>query len=59
MSSEQEPEHQPADLQHEPDGSDVLTLVDLFDQMDRAAFQRALDSRDNTPHPTLHTTWKR
>jgi hypothetical protein len=55
MSSEQEPEHQPADLQHEPDSSDVLTLVDLFDQMDRAAFQRALDSRDNT----LHTTWKR
>ena len=51
LPPEQEPPNQPIESNREPDDSEVLTLVDLFDRIDRAAFHRALDHRDNHYRP--------
>ena len=51
MPPEQEPPSKPAESRREREDPAVLTLVDLFDRMDREAFYRALDYRDNYYRP--------
>lgn len=47
MPKEKEPREQPAETAREQaDSADSLSLVDYFDQMDRAAFRRSLEYRD-------------
>ena len=45
MSTPEEPGQSPAPSDHERD--ETVNLVDLFDQMDRDAFERALKHRDS------------
>ena len=46
MSNPEEPSQAAAENQREPDATDTVSLVDLFDELDRAAFERALAQRD-------------
>ena len=46
MSNPEEPSQSAAESQHDPDTTETVSLVDLFDELDRAAFERALAQRD-------------
>lgn len=39
-------DHDDAPPESSPDGADLQSLTDLIDQLDRAAFRRALANRD-------------
>jgi hypothetical protein len=47
MSTPEEPSEQPANADSDGETGDTVSLVDLFDQLDRAAFRRALKQRDS------------
>lgn len=47
MSSAEEPRPNPADPKQDDDTTETVSLVDLFDKLDRAAFERALAQRDS------------
>jgi hypothetical protein len=46
MATEKEPREKAAETEHDRESVDEMSLVDYFDQMDRDAFRRALESRD-------------
>lgn len=46
MATEEEPRQKTVETEQEYETRDAMSLVDLFDQMDRAAFQRSLAHRD-------------
>ena len=48
MPTPEEPGTQPAMTDSESDSAETVSLVDLFDQIDRRAFRRTLEQRDNT-----------
>jgi hypothetical protein len=53
MPIREEPGDKPAPPEPEAEGSETVSLVDLFDQIDRKAFRRALEQRDSTyPDPS-------
>ena len=47
MPITEEPDKQSAEPETGRDSIDSVSLVDLFDQLDRASFRRALELRDN------------
>ncbi|HUF71892.1 MAG TPA: hypothetical protein VMR74_03220 [Gammaproteobacteria bacterium] len=47
MSTYEEPSELPARADPERETRETVSLVDLFDQMDRDAFRRALKQRDS------------
>ena len=47
MSTPEEPGDKPAESQISKDSPETVSLVDLFDQLDRAAFERSLNQRDS------------
>jgi len=47
MSTSEEPSELTAQTDPERETRETVSLVDLFDQMDRDAFRRALEQRDS------------
>jgi hypothetical protein len=47
MSTSEQPNGLPAQADPEREPRETVSLVDLFDQMDRDAFRRALEHRDS------------
>jgi len=47
MPTDKKPREKPAESNQTRDSREALSLVDFFDQMDRAAFRRALEHRDS------------
>lgn len=47
MPTSEEPSQLPAPADSESETCETVSLVDLFDQMDRDAFKRALEQRDS------------
>ena len=47
MSTPEEPSQSPAETDPETEIAETVSLVDLFDQLDRASFRRALKQRDS------------
>ena len=47
MSTPEEPSQSPAERDSEREAPETVSLVDLFDQLDRDAFRRALRQRDS------------
>ena len=47
MSTQEEPGDKPAESETKRDSPETVSLVDLFDQLDRAAFERSLNQRDS------------
>lgn len=47
MSTSEEPSELTAEADPERETRETVSLVDLFDQMDRDAFRRALEQRDS------------
>jgi hypothetical protein len=50
MPEKKEPSDKPAAREAEIATTETVSLVDFFDQIDRKAFQRALEHRDSTPY---------
>jgi len=46
MATPDETGDKPAEIQQQGDSPDSLTLVDLFDRMDREAFRRVIREHD-------------
>jgi hypothetical protein len=47
MATQEEPQQETAETQAKHEDPEALSLVDYFDQVDRAAFKRALEYRDS------------